>query len=929
MRIRDGIFLAILFILLFAGRAMGQDANNPGADRYTLIFQGIPIEQALKDLVETTKIDLIYNPNLLRDQQVFSISKQKKPEEVLSDILNGTKLDYVLLSSGTFLIIESANTPSKYGSFAGTVYDKSTGEPLDGANVLIADASTGTSTNRSGRFSIAPLLSGQYEVTITYVGYQAIRDTVWIPMQSSNPQNFYLEARPVFIEPLIVSSIQPRLPYYGASGEEVTDLTGSRGSYTGTPDAIRSINAVMGTNFSLSVADLHLQGGAAGDHKVLLDGTPVYNPVSLGRLTGAFSPYALEKITIHKAGFGVEVGSQLSGIIEVKQDLADHSENTITAQADPLNVNARIDLATDLSEQVTLKTMVAGRSNIWQWYQKPSLDGTLEQWDRLDPLLIENLLENTSVASNFRALFHDSDIRFYDLHMKNELRFNEFHSTSLSLYQGKNYLQTQLLSHNDNAESDVPDFMYTQDGYDWLNTVGTLQHDWLISSRLNASFKTSLTSHRSTHHFAMANSDELNTVPANPDQALARLRDAVDGQAHSGDQNKLTEASVEARFDYSLHRHHTLDFGLESKFVDYAFSLSDPFYHPTSTAGRQFMLSGFLDDEIALGYQTNFKAGTRFTYIPSIRQLFAEPRLSLQYDTPETSLGYFSAKISTGIYRQFINQFDVTSVGPSAIVPSNRFWVPADYSTDVPKAYHINSELLLEPTEHLALRWEGYYKWHPKILALDYHALLQTPDSPTDHFEDQNNFIVTGKSYTYGTGLSISQFFESLQAEMTLSYQYMLAKQRIPNRFDDNYVETPWNHPHKLSAGLNWNITGGLTTTVRWQSIWGRAWAFKRAYYDYLTIHQNQSKFGPYNVTSPSDDTLSPFHQLDLGLSYGHSFGESSMRIQVDLINLLNRKNVLENQIVPQPTTGTGTEYGIQERKLPGFTPSVSIELFF
>ncbi|MFH5831057.1 carboxypeptidase-like regulatory domain-containing protein [Halalkalibaculum sp. DA384] len=915
----------LLFLAFAATKITAQDTGQ--TKRHTMIFRDVPIEQALKELVETTGIDLIYNPGLLNDQQIFSISKDQLPEDILSDILQETNLDYILLSSGTFLLIKSPSTPSEFGSFAGAVYDKSTGEPLDGANILLADASTGTSTNRAGRFTIAPLLTGKYEVTITYVGYKAVRDTILVPAQTDSPSRFYLEARPVFVEPLIVSSIQPRLPYYSPEGEEVNNLTGW-GSYSGSTDAIRSINAVMGINFSLSLADLHLQGGAAGDHQVLLDGVPVYNPVSLGRLTGAFSPYALEKITIHKAGFGAEEGSQLSGIIEVKQDLADHTENTVTLQADPLNANARVDFAADLSDGTTLKTMIAGRGNFWRWYQKPSLSGTLEQWDRLDPLLIETLLENRSVASSFRPLFHDSDIRFYDFHMRNQLQFNAFHTSSLSLYQGKNYLQTQLLSHNDNTESDVPDFMYTRDGYHWLNTIGTFQHDWLASSRLNASFSASVSSHRSSHHFAMANSDQLVAPSGDINRVREQLGNLVDRQGHSGDRNRLTETTFEANFDYSLHTDHSVGFGLESKIVDYAFSLSDPFYHPTSTGKTQLILSGFIDDEMALSYNTNLVAGTRFTYIPDHQKIFAEPRLSLQYDKPGTPLGYISGNISTGIYRQFVNQFDVTSVGPSAIVPSNRFWVPADYTTDIPKAYHMGAELLVEPTEHLALRWETFYKWQPNMLALNYHALLSTPESTTDHFEDQINFIVSGKSYTYGTGFNISQFIESWKMEAMLSYQYTLARRKIPNRFDGRFMESPWNNPHKLMGSVNWNIAGGLTTTLRWKSIWGRSWAFKRAYYDYLTIHQNQTGFGSHSVTSPSDDILPPYHQLDLSISYGRGLGDRRIRVRADFINLLDRHNTLEKQIVPQPTSG-GTEYKIRERTLPGLTPSLSIELFF
>ncbi|HKL17601.1 MAG TPA: carboxypeptidase-like regulatory domain-containing protein, partial [Halalkalibaculum sp.] len=296
----------LLFILFLIASSSGyaQNSGKTESSSYTLLFRGTPIEEAIKELVDKTKIDLIYDPSILSSQRVFSLSKNQSPEQILSNILKGTNLDYIQLSSGTYVIITSAKNESRYGSLAGLVLDKSTGKPLDGANVLIADASTGTSSNQSGRFTIAPLLTGEYEITITYVGYKPVRDTVSIPRQGDSLREFYLESRPVFVEPVVVTSIQKRLPYYKSGKEEVTNLTQSLSSYTGSPDAMKSVQSVMGVNFSIPLADFNIQGGAEGEHQVLLDGVPIYNPVSFGRLTGAFSPYALQKITVHKAGYG-------------------------------------------------------------------------------------------------------------------------------------------------------------------------------------------------------------------------------------------------------------------------------------------------------------------------------------------------------------------------------------------------------------------------------------------------------------------------------------------------------------------------------------------------------------------------------------------------------------------------------------------------
>ena len=921
----------LLFILFLIASSSGyaQNSGKTESSSYTLLFRGTPIEEAIKELVDKTKIDLIYDPSILSSQRVFSLSKNQSPEQILSNILKGTNLDYIQLSSGTYVIITSAKNESRYGSLAGLVLDKSTGKPLDGANVLIADASTGTSSNQSGRFTIAPLLTGEYEITITYVGYKPVRDTVSIPRQGDSLREFYLESRPVFVEPVVVTSIQKRLPYYKSGKEEVTNLTQSLSSYTGSPDAMKSVQSVMGVNFSIPLADFNIQGGAEGEHQVLLDGVPIYNPVSFGRLTGAFSPYALQKITVHKAGYGSSVGSQLSGIISIDQDLPADEENNVMLQADPLSVNGRINLTASLGNDIEYKTMIAGRSNIWRWYQKPALSNTLEDWDRLDPVIAGNLINNGMDGVLFDRVSHQSDVNFYDLHWSNEIAFNDFHTTYFSYYRGKNYLQTRLLSDSSDPQGGVPESMYTRDTYDWLNDILQLEHNWLINSRWQTQLSLSYSNHYSNHHFGMASTEDIASVPGDNDRLINSLDRYIDSQPHTGDQNLIRETSFNASFEYSLNRNHKLNFGIEPKVVDYSFKLSDLFYHFSSSRSSTFMLSGFLEDEYALNLNTIITGGTRFTYVPNRQKFYMEPRLSAQTDVQETALGFVSIKLSGGLYRQYVNQFDVTNVGPSSIVPSIRFWVPVDFTTDVPKSYHASSQILVEPEETLSLKWEGYYKWNPSILALDYHALLEEPADPNAKFDSQNTFIEQGRSYSYGTGISAEKLFEELMMELSLSYEYSIARQRSPKRFNGQYVTTPWSEPHKLTAAINWNIFSSLMATLRWQSIWGRSWAFNQAYYDYLPINDNRSRYGSVDFNSPSDDTLSPYHQLDVGFSWSQNLSGSKIQLRLDLVNLLDRQNALEKRLVPEQDSQGALQYATQRKTLPGFTPSIGIRFIY
>ena len=58
------------------------------------------------------------------------------------------------------------------GTIAGVVVDAAEGEPLPGANVSIVGTSTGTATNLNGRYRLADLAPGTYDVRVSFVGFQ-------------------------------------------------------------------------------------------------------------------------------------------------------------------------------------------------------------------------------------------------------------------------------------------------------------------------------------------------------------------------------------------------------------------------------------------------------------------------------------------------------------------------------------------------------------------------------------------------------------------------------------------------------------------------------------------------------------------------------------------------------------------------------------
>ncbi|GGC75633.1 TonB-dependent receptor [Pedobacter quisquiliarum] len=105
------------------------------------------------------------------------------------------KVNYTLgVLTLLLLFISNILIAAPIGKVSGTVVDKKTGETLVGVTVRIAGTRLGASTDIEGRFMIAGLATGKYNLEVSYVGYvtQTISD-VEIKENATTPLNVVLE----------------------------------------------------------------------------------------------------------------------------------------------------------------------------------------------------------------------------------------------------------------------------------------------------------------------------------------------------------------------------------------------------------------------------------------------------------------------------------------------------------------------------------------------------------------------------------------------------------------------------------------------------------------------------------------------------------------------------------------------------------------
>lgn len=905
------VLVAVFAILLFAPAARGQSGSvssaESGADpeRYSFIARAEPLTDALKRLVIETQIDLYYDSRLVSGRRANCAIERASSEAILKCLLAGTGLDYVRLSSGTYVLVEGTETAPRFGGLTGIVLDAQTKQPLPNAHVMVAEASSGTTANEAGRFTFARLKPGTYVVVASYLGYESLRTTVRVPPGSTTTAELALTSEPLLVEPVIVDGLSSRIPNSGLGLElshpEERDRMPAAGG-----NVVAGLGTMLGVRVNDATADLHIQGGESGEHMLRLDGVPVFLPLSFASFIGPFSPFAIGQITVHKAGFGALVGSQISGVIDIHQNLSEAAERRLDVQVDPLSANMRAHLRHGTTDGVQTTVMAAGRLGMWDLYAPGSLRSLLGQWNRPDPFLKVAFDRATDGTAQFgEALPYDESpgVGYGDLHLASRVRFGLLQSLHTSLYWGRNRLGTDanlIRNQSETPAVDLQDGRTVQrfrDHLAWNTGVAQSTYERVIGSRTLVSMKVRGSYYRLGHSYNVPDS-----LVQNPD-----------------DGNRIYEVALETLVDYSLGRYQQLTLGTDLVRTDSRFAFLGTQSLPVNHHAANTRATLLLNDEIRLGPYFTVRAGSRFSYLATHNAFFAEPRLSLQFDRDHGPLGPWSTRLSSGVYRQFINQFDVSTRSPGALLSSNRFWLVADSTLRPPLASHYAAELLFQPRPKWSLQLEAYYKSQPHILAIDYASSVTAAGGA--HLA-QRDFIRTSRGFVSGAGVNVQRRLGPGRA--AVRYEYSVAKRRIPEFFQGRLQRTPWDEPHRVELLLDAAPVARLSLISRLHAVWGRRWGFRQGYYDFLGAYESlpdadlsfssnvERQIDYYHLRDPNHDEhrLPALYQLDLSLGYTYPLGPASLQLRGDVLNVLNTANVAEWYLRFDPDVYYGIDPG-------------------
>ena len=206
------------------------------------------------------------------------------------------------------------------GNIEGRISD-TTGTPLSGVNISLQSKNLqgikGTVTNEKGYFSIFLLPIGNYQVSISFVGYGAvIVEDVQIGLgKTTYLGEIKLLAQAINLPEVIVSGekyiIDPTSTSYGGnlSSKDVENLPVDRNYQS-------MISLLPQVNLSYYDDGVNVGGSTGFENKYFVDGVEVTDP--LFNVSSTYLPYNfINEIEVKAGGYEAEFQSALGGVVNV------------------------------------------------------------------------------------------------------------------------------------------------------------------------------------------------------------------------------------------------------------------------------------------------------------------------------------------------------------------------------------------------------------------------------------------------------------------------------------------------------------------------------------------------------------------------------------------------------------------------------------
>ncbi|MBL7129043.1 MAG: TonB-dependent receptor [Ignavibacteria bacterium] len=765
----------------------------------------------------------------------------------------------------------------------------------------LTDVSYVSYTNNNGRFSFE-LDEGEYEIQIAYEGY-APYDEKGIVLKNSETRNIYvlLVERLYTIEEIEVEGFKRqrqddlRTSLFDIAPKSVKILPGS------VEDVMRSLQSLPGVSSPNDfTSQLIIRGSGPDQNLIIMDDVEIFNPYRLYGLVSMFNPETLSDITLITGGFPSQYGDRLSAVLDVmnREGTRDKYISMIS------NIN------------------IASANIIFQGKNPFEIPGS---WIVSTRRTYYDLILGPFAKSAGLITDDSSFPSFSDLQFKLAVGPFEKHKFFLNGIFSKDGVD--IISGKDR---DDPDSVNVDDAT--INNVVSLSWHYIPSQNFISRTTASWYKNGGVNEFEGDILDPLidkeNLSPAQRDslKAIGALlgfefdSDYIFRKYSIGNRSIFLAGKNKYEFGGG--------FDIISTDLKYTLKLDEQmksFIQSIPTAHAlldDFNIEGDNNYRANLYGQGRFSIGDKFYYQPSVR-LDYYSFLKKVYVSPRINFGYIIDPLTTiraayGFYYQ--------SPGYEKLVDSRTFFdltqeIGENLAAERSIHYVIGLERWLD-NEWLA-KVEGYYKsfnnliYQEKLTGYKYEFTIADPNNTNpSYIKNPHNWIRSqeklpydslttipvneGTGYSYGLELSLEKRYVGPKTKLYGWINYSLSNARR----ERDGISTPFkfDQRHVLNVVMNYRINSWLELGARWTyasnfPITEPVGIIPRVVDDSIVVNPitNQVIFnlnygGEENIYSSKKPD---YHRIDIRLTAYTHFWNTDWSFYVDVMNVLNRKNVV------------------------------------
>ncbi len=767
-------------------------------------------------------------------------------------------------------------------TLSGTITDKSNGETLFGASVLLKGTTVGVITNEYGFYSLtAP--QGSYTVIISYLGYSEIEQEVTL---SNNQQiNFEISEFSTQLQEVVVTADEPeravlKKPEMSTVKMNIATVK-QMPVVMGEVDILKSLQMLPGvTNNGEGTGGFHVRGGAQDQNLVLLDEAIIYNTSHMFGFFSVFNADAIKDVKLYKGGIPARFGGRVSSVLDVRQK--DGNSKNFAATGGIGIISSRLTLEAPLFKEKG-SFLIAGRRSYADVFLK--------------------------------AFGNDNSVSFYDLNLKTNYTINDNNRLFLSGYFGRDSFklgETFKSSYGNSTGNLRWNHLFNDKLFSNLSLIGSKYDYDLGLTFAEFDWVSSITNYNLKYDFKYYLSDKfkldfgLSGIYYDFDPGQIKPTSSTSAvNPLSLDRKKAFESGIYLNAEHKLSEKLSMQYGLRYS----AFSRLGGQAMNDYANNQPVIYNNALDiyqRGTAVG-ETNFDKGETIKTFDNL-----EPRISLAYQLNENSA------IKTGFSRvaQYIHLLSNTASA-----------TPLDVWT--PSGQFIDPQL----SNQYAV---GYFRnFKEKMYSLEVEAYFKNTDNRIDYIDGsdligQNTIeteILSGESRAYGLELLLRKNEGNFTG--WIAYTLSKSEQRTPGGSagglginNGNWYNTSYDRTHDISVSGAYRLNDkwSFAANVVFQT--GRPVTYPNSQYSYEDV--SIASYAPRN-----SDRLPAYHRLDLSVNYKPN-KKPNARLKGEWV--LGIYNAYARKNAAQISFGQNIDTGVNEAtrlSIFGIVPSITYNFKF